>query len=299
MSRRLLAALAWLSLIVFAQPDRAAAQYLSNPVRQPPSAGGAGTAPTPDTTYEKLGFGTGTGTALTTASSNTEGTCVSIGTTANDWTAFTLNYRVTVSTTTHLLDIATDSGCTTQIVTDLPVRPNLSVERQTLAVKVATGTTLYARIRSGSGGAQQVDLAILGTVKQTGAFAGFNGIENLAADTTTTRGSSVAVPQTSVWTQILASTSKIYYGFAIGTSNAVTTPTLAQIYTCDFGTGAAASEVVFAGTTGMTNSNSTQGYIGALSSIFRNTPTATRIAVRAAATTTTPDTVGCVIMGYY
>lgn len=297
--RPMLAALALLALATFGLTDRASAQYPVSLVRQPPSAGGSGTAPTPDTSYEKLGFGTGIGTAVTTSTSNTKGACISLGTTAADWTAFTLNYRSTITTTSHLLDIATDSGCTAIIVGNLPIRPNLSVERQTLAVKVATGTTLYARMQSSAGGAQQVDLAMLGTVKQTGAFAGFNGIENLAADTSTSRGSSVAVPQTSVWTQISASTSRAYSGFAVGTSNAVTTPTLAQIYTCNFGTGAAASEAAFAAAMGMTNNNSTQGYVGALTSIFRSTPIGTRISAQAAATTTTPDTVGCVMMGYY
>lgn len=299
MIRRALAGLAWIALALLARADIAAAQYLPNPVRQPPSSGGIGNAPTPDTAYEKLGFGTGIGTAVTTSTSNAKGACVSIGTTAADWTAITLNYRATVPTTSHLLDIATDSGCTALIVANLPIRPNLSVERQALAVKVATGTTLYARMQSSAGGAQQVDLAILGTIKQTGAFAGFNAVENLAPDLTNSRGSSVAVPQTSAWTQIVASTAKVYYGFAIGTSNAPTTPTLAQIYTCNFGTGAASSEATFAAAMGMTNNNSTQGYVAAFTSIFRNTAISTRISAQAAATTTTPDTVGCAIMGYY
>lgn len=215
-------------------------------------ASGSSSPANPDNTYETLGYaGTGALTAvISSASANTKGNYVTIGTSANNWSGFWLiigqgdnaNARV-------LADVSVDNGSTVK-APNIYAAPGTAGNASNvysifLPLNVTSGSVIRVRTQSSTGNLT-AGFAVRGVVTNANSPPCFNTMTALTADTTNTRASTVSTALTSsvTWTQQVASTAATYGAmFAVlGTS---TVDPSNQDITLALATGASSSEVEF------------------------------------------------------
>jgi hypothetical protein len=207
--------------------------------------GGGPTQPlNPANTYEALGYGTnGSITTITSGGIGAKGSYASIGTTANSWCGFEIDFQsVSANGNRYLMDIRT--GGATVIVPNLFLQ-SVTGYRLYIPIAIASGTLIEARVQSTASGGT-VKLGISGHIASASLPPGFTtAVDILGADTTNTRPSTagVAAASTLTWAQILASTSEAYGALMMTCADNGTLPATAQSVVFSVGTGAAASEV--------------------------------------------------------
>lgn len=233
------------ALLGLNQPAAAQSYYF-------PTAESSGQARNPDRTFEFQGFAalnvaSGTDVA-SSASANTKSTSwVAIGgPTTSAWSSITLTLRAS-GNVRYLLDLSTNNS-TANLVSDLLFSNQTSATTViSLPLKVAAGTTIYAKVQSSST-SQTVNLAITGTVANAFDPPGFTSLAKiLAPDTGNTRGNaSVNAVASSTAPAFIpaATTAAAYGGLLFVVSEGTAGPSTNDSFMIELAKGSSGSEVI-------------------------------------------------------
>lgn len=216
-----------------------------------PGSGGPTQPLNPNFTFELMGISSsGVYTSLTSGAANTPGSYVTLGTTAAAWCGFYLVPGVAATGTTRfLIDIRI--GGATVILPTFYVRPGSSVIDQIfIPLQIPIATLVEVRVQCSSA-TTAMGLAIQGVPASSSLPPGFAQATALNVDTTNTRPNATDVPFASSLpsplTTLVASTAAAYGALLAVLDGNATTPALTQDLAGVIATGAASSEVPFAG----------------------------------------------------
>jgi len=197
-----------------------------------------------DNSYESIGFGTGGGTTVTSGSpANTEGSFVSLGTTAAEWAGFTLWIGPASTSSVRFLVTVSIGGATVLAgkVFALPSGNSgwMPIE---LPLNVPSGSDIQVKVQS-SGVSATLLAAIVGAVRNSQSPPCFTKLEALNVDAANTFASAVDVPFTNVWTSEVTASAAAYDALMIVGSGTGNSSAAAQSASIGLATGAASSEV--------------------------------------------------------
>lgn len=210
------------------------------------SAGGANLSL--NNTYDPLGFAAdGAGTLVTAnTGGGIKGVFVSLGMSTASWAGFLLWIGTSSSSAArHLIDVR--AGASSIIVSNLYYHTGSTTAWRPVYIplNVASATEMFVAIQSNSTGGQAVRFAIQGIVRNSQSPPLFSSMVSLSADTANTRASTIDVPLTDTWTQLIPATAATYDAMLFDVGMGASNPVTQQSATVFLGTGAAASEAAF------------------------------------------------------
>jgi len=265
--------------------------------------GGGGGSPSAnlDVDFEILGLTSdGTGTQVTTGSSNTKGSYVTMGTSSFDYCGITLVIGPqSTAADRYLFDVSFDNGTTAHIsnVFNQIAAGNGMSFFYFDKVKATSSSIIRVRAQSSSA-TRNVNVYVIGWKRTANDPPGFTSCTNIVADTTTSFASTVDLTLDNTWIQHVASSADKYSAFALGFGHNGSAPSTQQSARVSLGTGASSSEVeLFA--QGVVIGTGSPYFRGQGISQFKKTVNAgTRISLRANATTPGTDALRVAIYGF-
>lgn len=254
-------------------------------------------------TYEPLGFGAASaGTTVTAhASANTKGAYASIGTTVNNWAGFWVLISGAVNATNRFLVSLSTNGGSSDLCPNLFAQPGQGTSGGVVAyyipIPVASGAGLHAACQSGTGSAV-CSVSILGVLAGAASRPGFTTMTALNVDTANTRPSTVDVPLTDSWVQLVPSTAAAYGSIIMTAGGNGTTLGTSQNGSVALGVGAASSEVeVFRRWYYLPGANAPIRFDGA-AAYDNSIPSGSRLSVKADAAVEGTDAIRVALYGF-
>lgn len=270
----------------------------------------AGAPSNPVDTYEEIGTGVAdAGTTVTAAASaHTKGSYVQLtgagagGVTVNDWSDFWVLFSgMSASTTRVLADISIDGGSTVKcpdLFAQCGSGTTGAVIGTHIRMAVPAGSSVGARIQAHIGNLTCA-MKIIGVVANANSRPGFSTMEALNADTANTRPSTIDVPLTGTWTELVPSTAAAYGALMVtagANGTAFGTVQNAGLY---LATGASGSEVALSFRQWMSLVNSNPPMKTGELCVYENTiASGVRLSAKAVAPTPGTDAVRVLLHGF-
>jgi hypothetical protein len=224
----------------------------------------------------------GKGTTVTSGTSNNKGASwTSIGTSSVNWSGFIIKFNCS-SSTRYLIDLSTNNSSANLVPDLLYVASAASINEIFIPVKIASGTTIYAKTQCTSASAV-TNITIQGIPASESTFVGFTSMHKvLDPDTGTTRGNAsvnAACSSTApTFATAVASTTDTYDAFLVVPTGAALTMT-AQEHIWDFAYGAS-DTVVARWPVFMNNSTTNDANRGQSPIIYQRVTTGQKLAYR-------------------